>query len=490
MTGPPAKAKAAASVLAAGAASAPAPGGRRQWLAGSAAGVLALGAGAWPAGALARVAGSAAPARAPGLAAPAREAGAASPARAPVVLPAPLRAIWASCGLPDSALGLHVQAVDGASAPLASLNAEHPYQLASTAKIVTTLAAFDLLGADYCWRTRAYLDGLLRQGRLLGDLVIQGGGDARLNSAELRQWFVRLHEQGVQDVLGDIVLDHCGFQLTGQDHASTPPPSPERPHHAWPDAFTLDDGRLRAAGDLAGGGAAVRTPLQASLSGSRIDSVVAQLWRASGGRLRGRVRERRISDLAPGTPRDGAGRPLAVWSEHRSPPLPELVREINKTSDNLAARNLMLSMSPGFPQRAATLPAARQRLAQWLQRQGLAADDLAVDTGSGLSRDERGKARAMVQLLRAAWRSPRSQGFVQSLPVAGVDGTLSHRMTRGQATGRAFLKTGTLLDTRALAGYVHGRDTVYAVAVLVNHPEAPRATPALDALVEWVAARA
>lgn len=444
------------------------PGGRRRCLAGAALALAGLGG---PAAAVARL--------------PDRSAS----GRGAAVLPAPLRAIVAASGLPDSAVGLHVQAVGGGAAPLASLNAEHAYQLASTAKIVTTLAAFDLLGPGYCWRTRAYLDGLLRQGRLLGDLVIQGGGDARLNADELRQWFGRLHEQGVHDVLGDIVLDHCSFQLTGQDHASTPPPSPERPHHAWPAAFTLDDGRLRMAGELHGGGAAVRSPIQATLGGSRIDSVVAQLWRASGGRLHGRVRERRISDLAPGTPRDGAGRPLAVWSEHRSPPLPELVREINKTSDNLAARNLMLSLSPGFPQRPATLPAARQRLAQWLQRQGLAAEDVAVDTGSGLSREERGKPRAMVQLLQRAWQSPQSLAFVQSLPVAGVDGTLAHRMTRGQATGRAFLKTGTLLDTRALAGYVHGRGTVYALAVLVNHPEAQRATPMLDALVEWVAAK-
>ncbi|MEK8052176.1 D-alanyl-D-alanine carboxypeptidase [Ideonella sp. DXS22W] len=403
-------------------------------------------------------------------------------------MPAALRAIVAGSGLPESAVGLQVQSVSGQAAPLASLNPEQRFQLASTAKIVTTLAAFDLLGRAYCWRTRAYLDGVLRQGRLLGDLVIQGGGDARLNAAELGQWFLRLHEQGVQDVLGDIVLDHCSYQLHEQDHASTPVPSPERPHHAWPDALTLDDGRMRLMGELPSGGGVSRQPVHTTLSAPRLADAVAQLWRASGGRLRGRVRERRSTDLAPGVPRDGAGRPLPVWAEHRSPPLPELVREINKNSDNLAARNLMLTLSPGFPQRPATLPAARDRLAQWLRRQGLAADDIAVDNGSGLSREERGRPRAMVQLLRRAWQAPQSQDFVQSLPVAGVDGTLAHRMTRGQATGRAFLKTGTLLDTRALAGYVHGRGTVYALAVLVNHPDAARATPMLDALVEWLAA--
>jgi D-alanyl-D-alanine carboxypeptidase/D-alanyl-D-alanine-endopeptidase (penicillin-binding protein 4) len=72
--------------------------------------------------------------------------------------------------------------------------------------------------------------------------------------------------------------------------------------------------------------------------------------------------------------------------------------------------------------------------------------------------------------------------------VAGVDGTLVGRMTRGAATGQAFLKTGTLLDTRALAGYVKSRSgRTYAVAALVNHPDARRATPALDALIEWLA---
>lgn len=432
-------------------------------------------------------------------------------------LPGALRALVAGSGLPPGCVGLQVQAVAGNAPPLASLNPEHAYQLASTAKLVTTLAAFDLLGRGYCWRTRAFLDGPMNGGRLFGDLVIVGGGDASLSSADLAQWFARLREQGLHEVLGDIVLDRNAFRLTDQDLASTPVPSAEHPHHAWPTALTLDDGRVRlgslpappaAAGARTaprlGQSQPVGRPVSRSISRSisppaaaggiarpddaRLDIAVAQLWRASGGRLRGRVRERRADDGDALLPRSASGQPLPVWSEHRSPPLPELVREINKTSDNLAARNLMLSMAPGFLQRPATLPAARERLSAWLRRQGLMAGDIAVDSGCGLSREERGKPRAMVQLLRRAFAAPQAQEFIQSLPVAGIDGTLAHRMTRGQATGRAFLKTGTLLDTRALAGYVHGRGTIYAVAALVNHPEAQRATPMLDAVVEWIAA--
>ncbi|HEV8690273.1 MAG TPA: D-alanyl-D-alanine carboxypeptidase, partial [Ideonella sp.] len=87
-----------------------------------------------------------------------------------------------------------------------------------------------------------------------------------------------------------------------------------------------------------------------------------------------------------------------------------------------------------------------------------------------------------------AWGTRQASSLIDSLPVAGVDGTLEHRMTRGAAAGQAHLKTGTLLDTRALAGFVHGRSgKVYAVAALVNHPDAARAMPALDAFIEWLA---
>jgi D-alanyl-D-alanine carboxypeptidase/D-alanyl-D-alanine-endopeptidase (penicillin-binding protein 4) len=94
-----------------------------------------------------------------------------------------------------------------------------------------------------------------------------------------------------------------------------------------------------------------------------------------------------------------------------------------------------------------------------------------------------------VQLLVNQWRSKDARVFVDSLPIAGVDGTLARRMRGGAAAGRAFLKTGSLSDTRALAGYVNARSgRVYAVALLVNHAQAARATPTLDALIEWLVA--
>ena len=463
----------------------------------------------------------------------------AKPRNALLVLPAPVQALIESSGLPSTSFGLHVQAVGQAAKPLVSLNAERPFQMASTTKLVTALAALDLLGPEYRWRTHAYLDGLLRGGRLLGDLIIVSGGDASLSSESLRSWFAQMQERGLREVWGDIVLDRFAFSLSEDDHASTPLPTQDQPGYARPDALTLDEGVLRVALQSApkrlasvrltpgqaglrvvnqltlGGGCSAAAFLDLRAADPRLvvrgewaaacgdkeiaqfavphaeftSRAVAELWRECGGRLKGRVRNPVEPERERPVPSSLDGEPLEPWASLWSQPLPSLIREMNKTSANLAARSLLLSLVSNFPVQAATLPAARARLAAWLRVQGLADGDIAVENGAGLSRAEKGKPRAMVQLLLNAWQGPQSQAFFDSLPIAGVDGTLGRRMSGGAAAGRAHLKTGTGGDTRALAGYVRcvsGR--THAVAAFVNHPDAASATPALDAVIEWLAA--
>lgn len=460
--------------------------------------------------------------------------------------PSSVMAALRHAGLPVSSLGFYVREVDSAS-PTTALNEEQPFVLASTTKVITSLAALDLLGQNFRWRTYAYAKGELVNGRLAGDLLIVGGGDARLTSVELRAWFATMRARGLREIGGNIVLDRFAFQLNDADHANTPLPGQDRPHHIWPDAFSLDEGVLRiavapgrdewaalnvtpplagvsllnkvrmgrrcsaharlvseVAGVPASGNAGA---LQLVVSGSwsprcgerQIEIVplshgeftsraVAGLWARAGGVLRGTVVDKLASGGAATLQRDAAGDLLLPWAIHQSDSLPQVVHDINKTSNNLGARNLLLSLSQGFPLQAATLAGAQLRVHRWLQGQGLEEDDIRIDNGSGLSRTERGKPRAMVQLLLNAWGGRNAQSFVDSLPIAGIDGTLAHRMRHGLAAGHAWLKTGSLLDARALAGYVQGRSgKVYAVAAMVNHPRAARATPALDALIEWLA---
>ncbi|MCE2658939.1 MAG: D-alanyl-D-alanine carboxypeptidase [Rubrivivax sp.] len=459
-----------------------------------------------------------------------------------------LRQLRAS-GVPLGHWGIEVQAVHTGET-LLSLNPQQTVPLASTAKLVTSAAALDLLGPTFTWKTQVYLDGDLQDGTLHGDLVVVGGGDPTLRTEQLRAWLQDMRAAGLRRIRGDIVLDRSVFRLRQEDHDSTPAPGPDRPHHVHPNALSLDQGvvqlalrrrpgappRLDASVPLAdpqllqlgspaasAEGCALQprwadplrtTPSAPSHQHLRVETppdsacqpppvaavlppgsdlfaqVVGGLWRSVGGRLQGRVRQgaalRQGDGLRlPRLLRDGT--PQSPWMTLRSAPLVEVMRDINKHSDNLAARHLMLALSPGFPARAATLPDAQSRVTRWLLQQGITPDALSLDSGSGLSRGDRGQARALVRLLRSAAFGPHSRDFVTSLPVAGMDGTLSNRFEGGPARGNALLKTGSLLDARALAGYVMTRQgTVCAVAMLVNHPRAELARPALDQLVEWV----
>lgn len=462
----------------------------------------------------------------------------AAPARRAPILPGPVVDAILATGLPLRSFGLFAQEVEG-DRTVVAMNDELPYTMASTTKIVTSLAALDLLGPFYRWRTSAFALGTLADGKLVGDLLIVGGGNAELTSAELRAWFARMRAQGLNEIDGDIVLDHFAFQLSAADHAGTPVQSAAQPRHVWPDALTLDEGLLtvnvqptrdkRAAltltpalGDvridnqvaMAGGcnadarwesgrgglATVVVRGSWAAACGTRAISFVPPansgyaaralpaMWAAAGGVLRGRVvAGSAVQGVSP-IPLGPDGEPLPPLSFHRSKALPDVVRDMNKASDNVAARNLMLSLSPGFPARPATLAGAKKIMGMWLRDQGLNDGDVEVENGSGLSHTERARPRALVQLLRKAWHTEQAQAFVESLPIAGVDGTLANRFQGGRAEGRAFLKTGTLNDTRALAGYVRGASgKVYAVALMVVHPEAQRGRPAMDALIEWIA---
>jgi D-alanyl-D-alanine carboxypeptidase/D-alanyl-D-alanine-endopeptidase (penicillin-binding protein 4) len=110
-----------------------------------------------------------------------------------------------------------------------------------------------------------------------------------------------------------------------------------------------------------------------------------------------------------------------------------------------------------------------------------------IENGSGLSRTERVSAGALARLLAAADASAVREEFASSLAVAAVDGTVQRRFQNGTVAGQALLKTGSLEGVRALAGYViDAAGRRWIVVALINHPNAQRATPALDFLVQWV----
>ena len=439
-------------------------------------------------------------------------------------LPPAFTAALKEAGIPLRSVAVIVQSVDAEQA-LIRHNAQQAMNPASVMKLITTYAALELLGPAYTWKTEALLDAPLLNGQTGGNLFLRGSGDPRLALEQFWLLLRQLRSRGLADIDGDLVLDRSAFALPAHDPAEFDN-EPLRPYNAGADALLINLNSLRltlkpdpiqksvsvipetpsedlridnrlaltqdACGDwreririkvegnsieLAGHFAASCKDKALHLSpwpaNTQVEQLFRALWRELGGSLRGKVREGNTPTTA---------RPLAV---QESPALGEVVREINKFSNNVMARQVFLSLAA---ERPATLEGARQRIRTWLADKDMKLPGLVLDNGSGLSRSERISADGLSQLLLAAWKSPVMPELMASLPVAGIDGTLRKRLGNSAAAGRAHLKTGYLDGVRAIAGYVlDSNDKRWVVVCLVNDPKSRLGKPAMDALLRWVA---
>jgi serine-type D-Ala-D-Ala carboxypeptidase/endopeptidase (penicillin-binding protein 4) len=206
-----------------------------------------------------------------------------------------------------------------------------------------------------------------------------------------------------------------------------------------------------------------------------IAGMIRQLWTEMGGTWRGNVRD----GVLP------AGARLLYT--HESEPLAETVRDINKFSNNVMARQLFLTLAAELVATPAQSDAATLAIRQWLTLKGIRAPELVLENGSGLSRNEQISAANMAAILQAAWKSPLMPEFIASLPVVAADGTMKKRMRGERVAGSAHIKTGLLNEARAIGGYVLDRTGKrHVVVMIVNHPRAPETDAAMDALLAWV----
>jgi D-alanyl-D-alanine carboxypeptidase/D-alanyl-D-alanine-endopeptidase (penicillin-binding protein 4) len=442
-------------------------------------------------------------------------------------LPRTVEAALARGGIPREAMVAWVQEVDAAR-PRLAWQADKPVNPASLMKLVTTYAGLELLGPAFTWSTPVWLQGPVTNGALAGDLVIKGNGDPKLVLERIWLMMRRVQQAGVREIRGDIVMDRSAF-VPGELNPAEFDGEPFRPYNAGADALLLnyravlltitpDPGhgvatvaadpplagvridasvplvggacddwrgvlkgefseptRIRLAGVYQGACGEKVWPLAYADPKSYNERVLAGMWLELGGRLGGVVR-------------DGVAPTTAPSFELRSPSLAEVVRDVNKLSNNVMAQQLFLTL--GATQRGAGTPeAARAVVDRWLHdKLGAAAEAAVIVNGSGLARESRLSAGLLGRLLATAWSSAVMPELMSSLPVAGVDGTLS----RSKGTpGRAHLKTGSLRDVVGIAGYVladSGRR--YVVVAVVNHANANGARPALDAIAEWAASDA
>ena len=205
--------------------------------------------------------------------------------------------------------------------------------------------------------------------------------------------------------------------------------------------------------------------------------VFETLWEQLGGRIRG--------GLASGVIAEDA-EPALTW---RSPPLAEIIRSINKFSNNVMTRQLLYTLGAEAYGPPGTEVAGVQFIGEYLAEQGLNPDALVLDNGAGLSRRTRISAELLADVLLLAAESRHSPEYLASLSLGGLDGTTRGRFRRGDVAGSMHVKTGRLDHVSALAGYVHTKNgETYVVVALLNSPDVHRGPGAelQEALVRWV----
>lgn len=509
-------------------------------------------------------------------------AAAATSQSAQAQLPDPVTRVLQAAGIPDDAVGAVVLR---GGVPLLSHNADRPMQPASTMKLVTTMVGLDQLGPVFKARTELRSSAPAVNGVLQGDLILRGGADPDFNEDVLVHMLEKLRTQGIRKITGNLVMDRQLFQPARTDVGAAPfDESPEAYYNIIPDALLLNmnllrvdinsmDGKLKLGmlpqlelvtiesdmtlvdgecakwedgwklPDYTRKGAKITVRLHGTFPrncskttvinvlerNDYVERLFRTTWARLGGTFTGRALEATAgvgAVTASNTPM-----PSRLLAEHVSRPLAEVLRDINKPSDNGLARTLFLSLGslepdallgsrpipllplaavrgdslssdavapaaiPGGGEAApgaATLTAERseQVIRAWMQRHGIDDTGLVLENGSGLSRSERVRPAQMAGLLQAAQKSLWMPEFLTSLPIAAVDGTMKRRLKDSAAAARARVKTGTLKNVVAIAGYVPDANSELCIVVaMINHDLTGNGNgrKAIDALIDWVA---
>jgi len=431
-------------------------------------------------------------------------------------LPAPVSQIARAQGVPESSISAWVQKI-GDLQPMVAVNADVPRNPASTMKLATTFSALNSLGPTYTWSTRVHLLGPMGPGGTVQDIWIRGGGDPYLVLEEYWKILSALRTKGIRRIEGDVVIDTSFFDLPPEDPGAFDH-QPDRPYNLVPSALLVNfnsvlfrvqaqaDGKVGtraepplpnlklinslapSAGRCGGYQLGVAFAVQnlprrneAAFSGQfplacrqfEFTRTVLQpesyayglfklYWQQLGGELHGKMR---TGVLPP-----SAKRPIY---EHRSRSMGDLIRLINKFSNNVMTRQVEMTLGAERFGPPATPAKGQQAMLEILQEHGIDTTGLVIANSAGLSRDSRISARQMAGILKAGWDSAYMPEFVSSLALVGMDGTMRSRLNGSAGAGRMHVKTGRLDHVSAIAGYVTAKSGQRLfVVLLINHRNA------------------
>jgi len=393
-------------------------------------------------------------------------------------LPEPIAAALKHQGMSARGLSLYVHEI-GQPEPLLAIAADAPRHPASTIKVLTTLVALEELSPAWHWKTEAYVTAPVRDGQLDGDLFIKGYGDPYLVIEHFWRFLRTLRAYNVLPNALLVNFQAVNFRFMPQPQAdrmrifADPLPAnlevenrvrlTRGPCRGWAHNLGMKVQQRKAQTRVIFSGS-----YDADCGDNELFRVVSEpapyilgmfraLWTELGGRFEGEVREATVP---------AGARLLATVN---SPPLADIVRSINKYSNNVMARQLLLTLGAERSGAPGTTDKGIQVVHEWLQKRRLDFPELVLENGAGLSREEAISARHLGEVLLTAWRSPFMPEFVSSLPISAMDGTLRKRFNEDGLEGQMHLKTGSLRDVRSVAGYVQDRAGRRVVVVCLHN---------------------
>ncbi|NKB78115.1 MAG: D-alanyl-D-alanine carboxypeptidase/D-alanyl-D-alanine-endopeptidase [Gammaproteobacteria bacterium] len=432
--------------------------------------------------------------------------------------------------IPRSAVSIDIREV-GTQTPILTLNRNVPRNPASVIKLLTTLSSLELLGPAYTWGTKYLFSGSLSKGTLEGDLIMQGGGDPFLTVDRFWRHVHSIRQRGIQHINGDFVIDNSAFEVEAHnpgafdgkatrlynvgasaslvnfsathfvirptDRGITIFADPPLSNLSIENNLTLRNGKCTnpqagwsfeniSKGDklvIRFNGKYQTRCGQYSLGRNIVTNdqytyrLFKHLWLASGGTLKGSARIDVATENA-----------IAIVNQP-SEPLSAIVTSINKFSNNVMARQLLLTIGSHFYGAPGTVEAGVIAIQSWLDHNGISMPNLVLENGSGLSRKTRVSAKELADLLDHGWRSNYRPEFLSSLSLSALDGTMRNRLKETPMLGRARIKTGLVNGVRSMAGYLHSKKGIhYSVVMMIDSKKVNywNGNQIQDALLSWL----
>ena len=425
----------------------------------------------------------------------------------------------------DEGLGVAAVPLDGPGIDQ-YVNADRLMSPGSIMKLVTTYAALELLGPNHRWSTEFLTDGTINGNTLDGNLYARFSGDPKLTIERLWSTLRELKAMGITRINGDLVLDGTHFQVDGFPPFDDTGNNPYRPFLVEPSAYLANLNLLhfQVRSDERGTQAWVTPNLAEVTIDNRITATAEgpcparrrfnwtpvfhgdnQVTVKVTGELPQGCRTTTYLSLLPhqqysaslirsvlaetGVTVSGGNRLAATPDNARlmmqttSPDLVNMVRDINKWSSNVMARQMLLAI--GAEKREHNQRDDRvagiEAIYSWLESKGINTAGMVIDNGSGLTRHGRITARQGVKILQQAWASPYASDLMASLPIIAMDGTMARRLKNTGLDGKGRIKTGLLANVRSIAGFTRDENnTTWAIVGMVNNDPAWNGKAVLD----------